>query len=639
MVILVIIGMGGSSIISYSLSKNALQTALTGQIDQIVDTTMVIMRSWLRDRTLDVNNLGQRNVFGTALKDSFVGKAARKSASLQLQGMKKDYPYYETMGVAATNGDVVASSEESNIGQLNINEKIYFQKAMKGETYVSTVLESETSGNPVFVISVPVKEKEIITGVIFAGVDMSFFNAQFIDSIKVGKSGCAFIFNAEGLMIAHPEKSNILKMNINDFDFGQKMMAMENGLIEYDYEGKTKIAALARFEQMGWTLGVSALSEEIYSSVTRLARVNMLLVSVIVIVTAVAIFFIADSVAKPINKVVAGLKDAGEGEGDLTKRLNVKSRDEVGELGRWFDVFIEKLQIIIRDVAVNAESLTDSSRSLSTISGEMSVSAEQTMNKVKTVSTSAEKMSLNMNMVASAMEQASTNVHLVASAAEEMTETINEIAKNTEKANTITSDAVIEAEKASSQVGDLGLAAKKIGKVVEDITEISNQVNLLALNATIEAARAGDSGKGFAVVANEIKELAKQTAVAAAEIKQSVESMQTSTDGTVFQIAHITKVVSQVSEIVNIIATAVGEQSITTKEIADNVAQVSQGINEVNENVAESNSAVTFIANEILEVNKSADEMSNNSSQVYVSAEELSGLAEKLTVMVHKFKI
>jgi len=220
-----------------------------------------------------------------------------------------------------------------------------------------------------------------------------------------------------------------------------------------------------------------------------------------------------------------------------------------------------------------------------------------------------------------------------------MTSVIKEIAQNTEKARTVTGEAVSEAAETSEKVDELGRAANEIGKVTETITEISEQTNLLALNATIEAARAGEAGKGFAVVANEIKDLAKQTAEATGEIRKKIEGIQTSTKGTVIHIKQITKVINNVNEIVATIATAVEEQSVTTREIADNVTQASQGLGEITENVAQSSSVADEIAKDIADVNQTSGEMSNTSSQVNTSAEDLSKEAEQLMGMVGQFQV
>ena len=359
-----------------------------------------------------------------------------------------------------------------------------------------------------------------------------------------------------------------------------------------------------------------------------------------VILLAFSIYLVLSRVViRPIKETTLMIKDIAEGKGDLTKRLDVKSENEIGELAKWFNIFIENMRNIIREVLLNAGQLNDSSGSLTSISEHMSNGAEETSLKAQTVSAASEEMSANIVSVASVIEQAATNMNMVATAAEEMTSTINEIAQNTEKATGITNRAVDQAANASQQMDELGNAAQEIGKVIETITEISEQVNLLALNATIEAARAGEAGKGFAVVANEIKELARQTADATGEISQRVEGIQGSTENTVTEINNITKVVNEVNEIVSTIATAVEEQSVTTREIAGNVNQASTGINEVNENVAQSSRVSSDIAGEIAQVNQSANEMSNSSSQVNLSAEELSKVAGQLNEMVSRFKV
>ena len=359
-----------------------------------------------------------------------------------------------------------------------------------------------------------------------------------------------------------------------------------------------------------------------------------------VILLAFSIYIVLSRVViRPIKETTIMVKNIAEGEGDLTKQLDVKSENEIGELAKWFNVFIENMRKIIHEVFLSASQLNDSSGSLASISEHMSNGASETSLKAQTVSAASEEMSANIVSVASTIEQAATNMNMVATAAEEMTATINEIAQNTEKATGITHRAVDQAANASQQMDELGNAAQEIGKVIDTITEISEQVNLLALNAAIEAARAGEAGKGFAVVANEIKELARQTADATGEIRQRVEGIQGSTENTVTEINNITQVVNEVNEIVSTIATAVEEQSVTTREIAGNVNQASTGINEANENVAQSSRVSSDIAGEIAQVNQSADEMSNSSSQVNSSAEELSKVAGQLNEMVSRFKV
>ncbi len=348
--------------------------------------------------------------------------------------------------------------------------------------------------------------------------------------------------------------------------------------------------------------------------------------------------FISRSITRPVNAAVAGLKDIAHGEGDLTKRLDIASEDEVGELARWFNTFIEKLQGIIKEMAGSVGTLSSSSTELSAISEQMTQSITNVSEKSQTVSSAAEEMNANMNNVAASMEQTSTNTTLVASSAEEMSATIGEIAQSAENARTVSDDAANKASSASGNMDKLGAAADAIGKVIETITEISEQVNLLALNATIEAARAGEAGKGFAVVANEIKELARQTAAATQDIKEKIEAIQATTSVTVSQITEITEVIKNVNDVVSGIATAVEEQSSATREIVSNVTQASRGIQEVNENVNQSSLVSSEISKDISNVSGSMNEMASSSNQVSLSAQELSNLSENLKQMVDQFK-
>lgn len=397
---------------------------------------------------------------------------------------------------------------------------------------------------------------------------------------------------------------------INDFD------SKQIGVMAFVYDASDMYASLSKIR---W--GITLLCIALFAGV------------------ALPLMISTRSVTRPINRTVAMLKDISEGEGDLTRRLEIIKADEIGDLAGYFNSFLDKLQAMIKKIAANSSEVDQSSTTLSDIAASMTEGTGETSNRAGNVATAVEEMSANLNNVAAAMEESSTNTSMVATASEQMTATINEIAQNAEKARTISEEAMQKASDASGKMDELGGAAQAIGKVVETITEISEQVNLLALNATIEAARAGEAGKGFAVVANEIKELAKQTSEATIEIKDKIGNIQESTAGTVKGINEIATVSNSVNEIISTIASAVEEQSTATQEIANNISQASQGILEVNENVNQSSTVAAEITRDIAVVNQSSEEIANSSEQLKVNAEDLSRMSTDLKVIVGSFKI
>lgn len=385
-------------------------------------------------------------------------------------------------------------------------------------------------------------------------------------------------------------------------------------------------------------LSIVDMTKESIQETNRKSDVISLFVgSICLVLSLIMSTIMIRAVIQPITNSINMMKDIAEGEGNLTRRLEIRSPLEMVELARWFNTFVEKIQLILKEVAQNAKYLNDSSSGLSSISEQLAITSQETSKRTNSVSGAGKDMSQNLNSVAQNTQEASKGFTVIASATEQLTVTISEIAQNAEKARGITFGAVEQANRASTKVQDLGDAAEKIAAVVDTVANISEQVNLLALNATIEAARAGESGKGFAVVANEIKELAQQTAKATDEIKNRVDLIQNSTQATVGEIESITKVVNDVNAIVSTIATAVEEQSSTTKEIAGYVAQAFEGFEVINKNINHSSNTSATIASEVEQVTHSANEISTSSSQVNMSAAQLSELAKKLDVMVGRF--
>ncbi|MBU1420103.1 MAG: cache domain-containing protein [Proteobacteria bacterium] len=384
---------------------------------------------------------------------------------------------------------------------------------------------------------------------------------------------------------------------------------------------------------------VAEMDENLTAMVEKRSYYMIGTVGIIYIATTLLALFIITGIVNALLSMKQSFRDVAEGEGDLTKRIQVTGRDEINDMAFWFNTFLEKIQNIILKISENSVSVENSATELLDISQSMTASSSLTLEKANSVTSKTSEMSRNLDSVASAMEESSDNANMVATAAEQMSATINEIAMNSEKARSISDKAVQQARTASIQIGELGRAAEKIGKVTETITEISEQTNLLALNATIEAARAGEAGKGFAVVANEIKELANQTAKATRDIKDNISGVQNTTQSTVLSIDEISTVINEVNEIVAGIATAVEEQSVATSEIANNISRTSEGITEVNKHVSNSSHVSREISEEIAEVTGTAATLSKSSNLVEQRAGSLHNRSQQLSEIVHTFKV
>ena len=377
----------------------------------------------------------------------------------------------------------------------------------------------------------------------------------------------------------------------------------------------------------------------IKEKVTSLTMRMAVAATILFVLILVLCLTIVRGISKGLNNMIDSVKDIAEGEGDLTKRILVESKDELGQLAEWFNLFLDRLKTIIRQISVESSNIDQSSVNLSEISGEMTQSAELTSSEADKVAMATRDMTQSLGSVAAAMEESSNNANLVAAAAEQMNSTVNEIARNAEKTRDISEEAANKTIASGKMMGELNEAANAIGQVTETINDISEQTNLLALNATIEAARAGEAGKGFAVVASEIKDLANQTASATLDIKGQIDHIQGVSDTTIKSINEVIEVINNAKEMVTAIAAAVTEQSSATQEISSNIEQLSRGIQEVNENVSQSSVMASQISEDISSVNNESSRMSESSLTVKESAAHLKEMAEQLKVIVNTFVI
>jgi methyl-accepting chemotaxis protein len=337
-------------------------------------------------------------------------------------------------------------------------------------------------------------------------------------------------------------------------------------------------------------------------------RVMLLLCGAAMVIAVVVAWWITRGITRPLAH--AGEVMAAVADGDLTRRIEVTTRDEVGDLGRSMNRALSTIGEVMTEFSASASRLDTTSERIGALSQRIAGEAQESSAQAETAAVAAGEVSRNVQAMAAGSEQ--------------MSASIGQIAQNASEAATVAGQAVTGMDATTATVSRLGESSRTIGDVVKVISSIAEQTNLLALNATIEAARAGEAGKGFAVVANEVKDLSQETARATDDIARRVEAIQDDTTSAVTAIGQVSSIIGQMDSYQQTIASAVEEQTATTTEM--------------NRSVAEAASSSGQIADSISEVAGVARETAGAVQESQQAADELAAESVRLEALVGKFQ-
>jgi len=384
-----------------------------------------------------------------------------------------------------------------------------------------------------------------------------------------------------------------------------------------------------------------------------IATTIIISVIILAVLTAVSIgLIIANMLVKPVEQVVANLKEVAEGNLRV-KNVDNNAKDEIGVLAQALNATVATLKGLVGAVAQSAEDISANSEEMSASSEQTAQGAQQTANSTTQLAQGTQEMANNINL---SLE----NVNKMTQAIQQITQNANEGAKATEEAKKsstqgsknakLAADKMLEIKTATgniaNDIGDLKKLSENIGEITELIKGIAGQTNLLALNAAIEAARAGEHGKGFAVVAEEVKKLAGQAGGATANITGMIKEIQTkvgqsvaATESAVVKIEEGVKIVQEtgelleqlnhVSENVNLSAVTIAKDSQILSTNADNMVKMMENISAITEETAASAEEISSIT----------EEQTASLEEISASAQTLAGVAEVLTKQVSIFKI
>ncbi|PYC21197.1 chemotaxis protein [Pseudomonas mosselii] len=343
---------------------------------------------------------------------------------------------------------------------------------------------------------------------------------QIINSLNFGGMGYAFLVNDQGKILVHPDKNLVMK-SLSDL-FPQNTPKLSSNLTEVTLNGETRLLTFTPVKGLpsaNWYIGLSVDKDKAFSmlSTFRTSAVIATLVAVVIIIALLGLLIRV--LMQPLHTMTRAMSNIAEGEGDLTRRLEIHNHDEFGILGTAFNRFVERIHGSIREVSSATEQVNEVAlRVISASNSSMSNSDEQS-NRTNSVAAAINQLGAAAQEIAGNAAQASQHASSARLLAEEGQQVVQ---RNIDAMNRL-SDLIVTS---SEHIETLNNKTVNIGQILEVITSISQQTNLLALNAAIEAARAGEAGRGFAVVADEVRNLAHRTQESAQQVQTMIEELQ-----------------------------------------------------------------------------------------------------------------
>jgi methyl-accepting chemotaxis protein len=512
------------------------------------------------------------------------------------------------------------------------------------EVLVTDPYVSSMTNNVVITIA-----KVIADGNGVISVDLNLAKiAEIVSEVKIGTEGYIYIIDRNSKFISHPR--NAIGTDAKGTHYTE-MLAKEQGILNYTLDGIDKQAYFMTNDLTGWKIVGTMEYREIAQATRPIMNSTLFVIAIALLLGMVMIYFIIRSISKPLQLLTEA---AGRiGGGDLSSRIQMRSKDELGQLASSFNAMTDSLHTVLREVS-------DASNKLAASSEEMIASAEQTAKasehitlSIQEVATGLESQAEGANETATAMVEMTVGIQKIAESANSIVdssaETSRDVELGKERMREVTTQMVSIKQSVNgtaNMIARLSELSNQINHMNTDISDMASQTNLLSLNAAIEAARAGEHGQGFAVVANEVRKLADHSKITANEIQTVIYQMADVMEAAKVEMGQKMLEAEQGINIVDKAEKAFLQMEKSTHSIVEQIVEVSAITEEMSASAQEISASVEDMANVAVtssgntqNVSAASEEQLASMEEISLAAESLSKMAEQLQMVVDRFKL